>query len=373
MLNFPVKIIDRYVGLSVVMTAAIGVIVLSMVLVLGNLFKELLDLLINRDVPLGSVLMFMLYVLPFSLSFTIPWGFLTAVLLVFGRLSADNELIALRATGVSITRICAPVFGLAVLLTATCFYINADVAPRAEYAATQAILKIATSNPASLFVADEIVTEFPGRRIYVGHKDGDTLENLLLFEMDKNDELVKFVYAKKGQLTSDTEHSQLMLRLFDARFEQRDKEEPRNINKIREGIVIKEAPFPISLNELYAENTRGKRASSYTLTELLDEIRKETGPRGLELRVELNKRFSVSMACIAFALVAVPLGITAHRRETSVGFAFSLIIAFTYFFFIIMADTFRGNPNAFPVVLIWIPNLIFLSLGIYLFRRLMKN
>lgn len=372
MLNFPVKIIDRYVGLSVVMTAVIGVVVLSMVLVLGNLFKELLDLLINRDVPLGSVLMFMLYVLPFSLSFTIPWGFLTAVLLVFGRLSADNELIALRATGVSIARICSPVFGLAVLLTATCFYINTDVAPRAEYAATQAILKIATSNPASLFVADEVINEFPGRRIYVGRKNGDTLENLLLFEMDKNDELSKFVFAKKGELTSDPEHGQLRLRLFDARFEQRDKDEPRNINKIREGIVVKEAPFPISLDELYAENTRGKRASSFTLSELLEELQKVSGSRALELHVELNKRFSVSMACIAFALVAVPLGITAHRRETSVGFAFSLIIAFTYFFFIIMADTFRGNPNAFPVVLIWIPNLIFITLGAFLFRRLMK-
>lgn len=373
MFGLPIKIIDRYVGVSVILTAVLGVLVLSMVLVLGNLFKQLLDLLINRDVPLGSVLMFMLYVLPFSLSFTIPWGFLTAVLLVFGRISADNELVALRATGVSILRICVPVFALAVLLSVTCYFINTEVAPRAEQAMSQAIFKIATNNPAALFSADEIISEFPGRRIYVGNKDGDTLENILLFEMDKNDNLIQFVYAKKGELTSDPANAQLLLKLYDARFEQRDKEEPKNINKIREGIVIEQGVFPIGLGELYSENARGKRSSAFTLSELNAEISKESGTRLLELRVEFNRRLSVAMACIAFALVAVPLGITAHRRETSVGFAFSLIIAFTYFFFIIMADTFRGNPNAFPVLLIWIPNVLFISLGAFLFRRLMKS
>src|SRR4051794_20202773 len=104
------KIIDRYVGLGVLSAAFFGVVVLSLVLVLGNLFKQLLDVLINNpDVPISTVLVFMALILPFSLTFTIPWGFLTALLLVFGRLSAENELIALKANGVSIPRICVPV------------------------------------------------------------------------------------------------------------------------------------------------------------------------------------------------------------------------------------------------------------------------
>ena len=66
---------------------------------LGNVFKRLLDLLVNNDAPLDLILSFIAYILPFSLTFTIPWGFLTAVLLVFGRLSAENELIAWRSSG----------------------------------------------------------------------------------------------------------------------------------------------------------------------------------------------------------------------------------------------------------------------------------
>src|SRR5687768_14936821 len=104
------KLLDRYVGRQVLITSMFGVAILSVVLVLGNVFKQLLDLLVNHNVPLEFILSFIGYILPFSLTFTIPWGFLTAVLLVFGKMSAENELVALRSSGVSIPRICAAVF-----------------------------------------------------------------------------------------------------------------------------------------------------------------------------------------------------------------------------------------------------------------------
>ncbi len=368
------KIIDRTVGLGVLLTAFFGVLVLSLVLVLGNIFKELLDILINNpDVPVSTVLAFIALVLPFSLTFTIPWGFLTALLLVFGRMSADNELIALKSNGVSIPRICVPVFILAIVLTLICFWINIEVAPRAEQAMTRAVLDIATSNPASLFRADEVVDKFPDRRVYVGKKDGDRLLNIIVFEL--NDEFVpkQMIYAKEGVLTPDPENSRLLLRLFNARFEQRDDKDPRDVSKIQQGIVMQEGVFPISLEKFFEEFQGTRRMSSYTLPELADFLAKGAGERQTEAVVEFNKRFSASLACAAFALIAVPLGITAHRKETSVGFALSLVIAFTYFFFIIMADTFRNNPAAHPAVLIWIPNVLFFALGSYLFSRLAKR
>src|SRR2546426_10038611 len=87
-------------------------------------------------------------------------------------------------------------------------------------------------------------------------------------------------------------------------------------------------------------------------------------------RTEVNKRFSFSLASFAFALIGVPLAITAHRRETSIGFLFSLIIAFVYFFFIIVANTVRENPKWHPEMLIWMPNFLFIGLGVWMFWRL---
>jgi len=368
------KILDRYVGSSVLFTAFFGVVVLSLVLVLGNIFKELLDLIINKDVPLQNVLAFMLYVLPFSLTFTIPWGFLTALLLIFGRLSADNEMIALRSNGVSILRICVPVFILAATLTGICFWINIEIAPRAEQKMTQAIFDIATNNPSSLFSSDEVVDDFPDRRVYVGSKQGDHLKNIIVFELDQSNVPTKMVYAREGVIESDVANKRLLLKFSNARFEQRDAHDPRDITKIRQGIVMREGSMPLSLVELYNQHTSGRRLSSFTLNELFAEMSKELTPgRRLETRVEFNKRFSSALACMAFALIAIPLGVTTHRKETSVGFALSLVIAFTYFFFIIMADTFRGNVAAHPTVLIWLPNVIFISLGSVLFWRLARR
>src|SRR5437764_14918876 len=99
------KLIDRFVSRELLVNVAFAIAVLSMVLVVGNIFRKLLPLLINHDVPVEYLITFIAYVLPFSLIFTIPWGLLTAILLVFGRLSADNELVALRSNGVSVPRV----------------------------------------------------------------------------------------------------------------------------------------------------------------------------------------------------------------------------------------------------------------------------
>ena len=369
------RIIDRYVASGVLLTAVIGVLILSLVLVLGNVFKELLNVLINNpDVPIVTVLAFVALVLPFSLTFTIPWGFLTAILLFFGRMSADSELIALKSNGVSIPRICMPVFAIATLLSMVCFWINADVAPRAEQAMTRAVVDIATNNPISLFRADEVVDQFPDRRVYVGGKDGNQLKNILVFEMNDDQYPTKMVFAREGILTPDIENSRLLLRLFDARFEQRDSANPHDLSKIQQGIVMKEGVFPLQLDKfLKNAQSKNRRLSSYTLPELFEMLSQTEGKKRLETLVEFNKRFSIALSCIAFALIAIPLGVTTHRKETSIGFGLSIVVAFSYFFFFIMADTFRGSASAFPQFLIWIPNILFLTLGSWLFVRLAKR
>src|SRR5947199_10343504 len=107
------KLVDRSISRQLIVNLLFAIVVLSFVLVIGNIFRKLLPLLVNHDLPVEYLVGFVAYVLPFSLIFTIPCGSLTAVLLVFGRLSAANALIALRSNAVSITRICVPLLILA--------------------------------------------------------------------------------------------------------------------------------------------------------------------------------------------------------------------------------------------------------------------
>ena len=133
------------------------------------------------------------------------------------------------------------------------------------------------------------------------------------------------------------------MRLFNARFEERDKQDPRELTKIRQGIEVTEgiSNFPRGILQGVSERSQAQLLHVAGIAGYLPTI---AGEEKLRATVELHKRFAASLACVAFALIAVPLGITAHRKETSVGFALSLVIAFTYFFFIIMADTFRETP-----------------------------
>src|SRR5437763_15721586 len=125
------KLIDRFISRELIVNVLFAIVVLSLVLVVGNIFRRLLPLLVNHDVPMEYLITSIAYVLPFSLIFTIPWGLLTAILLVFGRLSADNELIALRSNGVSLTRTCTPLRAIAVICTGISLLLSVQVAPAA--------------------------------------------------------------------------------------------------------------------------------------------------------------------------------------------------------------------------------------------------
>ena len=245
------KLIDRYVGGQLLLTSTLAVSVLSVVLVLGNVFKQLLDLLVRNDTPLELILSFLYYILPFSLAFTIPWGFLTAVLLVFGKMSAENELIALRAAGVSIQRICATVLVLAVFCVGICFWINIDVAPRMQDKMKEALYNLATNDPMAMFGSGRVIDAFPSKRIYVESSNGPQLNNLLVYEMNDDDQWTKVIFAKRGRLETDRANKEILLHIYDARYEQRDEQDIDNLQKVKEGITMEESTFPISLEELH--------------------------------------------------------------------------------------------------------------------------
>jgi lipopolysaccharide export system permease protein len=90
-------------------------------------------------------------------------------------------------------------------------------------------------------------------------------------------------------------------------------------------------------------------------------------------KTEMSKRFSFSLASFAFALIGVPLAITAHRKETSIGFLLSLVVALTYFIFIILADGVRDKPEWHAHLLMWVPNVLCIALGGWLFVRMSRR
>ena len=367
------KLTDRFITRELLVNLAFAVAVFSLVLVIGNIFRKLLPLLVNHDVPAEYILTFIAYVLPFSLIFTIPWGLLTAVLLVFGRMSADNELIALRANGVSITRICLPLAIIAIVATAVCLWLNVRVAPAAQQKVRATILNLASRNPMALFGSDQVIDQFPGRKIYVGRKEGNKLENIIVFETNPQAMPMRVTHARRGILEADLPNQRLLMHLYEARYQQRDENNPADLSRIRDGINMVEGTLPISLQELYEREKRRLSRSAMSLEQLLEQLQTGDEKAQSASRTEINRRMSFPFSCLAFALIAVPLGITAHRRETSMGFLISIIVGFSYFLFIIMANALRETASMRPELLVWFPNVLFLAIGALMFRRLARQ
>lgn len=382
-------ILDRYIGGQILFASLFGVVVLCFVLVLGNIFKEMLPRLVDSQVSIGYFLMFILYVMPFSLVFTIPWGFLTAVLLVFGRISADNELVSMRMAGISTPRLCFPVLVIGAVFSALCLWINVSIAPVAKNKIEQMFVDMATRNAKTILVPDQMISAFPGNIIYFKEGDDSNMSQLSLYQLNDNREVARFVHAKEGAFEMEeveVEGQELgefesFLHIEDSYMASREK----NVDEF--GIAtwgltwIRDTTLPaVDLSDL---TDRRLKAGMLTNMELrgylagdLKTEDQDGNPRELDhhernkFRAEISKRWSFSLACVTFGLMGIPLGITAQRRETSIGFVLSLGVACAYFFFIIIGDTFASKGSVLPHVLMWLPNVLFLGIGVQLFRRL---
>jgi len=368
------KIIDRYLSGQIMGTVLWAVSLLTMILVLGNVLRDLLSLLLSHQVPITYIVAFIAYLLPFSLIYSIPWGILVATLLVFGKLSSDNELVALRANGVGMPRICFPVFVIAIGFLAICLWINLYAAPIAELKLRSAAFDLASNDPLALFGSDEVIDQFPNRKIYVGKKEGSTLHDLHIFEMNAQNLPMRVIYARRGTLEVDKKNEQILLHVYDARYEERDASAPDDLKKLRHGITMREGVLPISLQELLRKARNNERPNEMTLDQLRGALEKSKDAEDeAAFRTEVSKRFSNSMAVFTFVLVGIPLAVTAQRKETSVGIALSLVVAFSYFIIIVLTDNVKHKPDLHPEILIWLPNVLYLSIGGTLFSRLARR
>lgn len=377
---FP-RIFDRYLARQVGTATLIGVALLSGVMVLGNVYKKLDELLGNTELPISVVLEFVALVIPFSLIFTIPWAFLTAILLVFGRLSADNELVSLRMTGMSMTRICTPVFALALVLSGVCLWVNVSLAPAAKDRMKRLFYQVAVKNPETLFQEGQVLERVPGYRIYTGQRDGMALGDLHIIKLGNGGGVGSYIRAKSGNIVTEEGKLDFTMMLKGVGIEHLPDPDATGQPVVPKPLAMTEFPLEFPLSEMQKDAVR-VNASMKSTSSLAEEVRtwKDTFTgealtdvtRSLSM-TELHKRYSFSLACFTFALVGIPLGVTAQRRETSSGFALSLATATVYLVFIILADTLNDKPAAMPHVIMWIPNVLFLGMGGWLFYRLSRK
>ena len=325
------KILDRYIARQLLGVTALGVMALSALLLLGNLFKELRPLLVENKAPISIVLEFIFQVIPFSLMFSIPWGFLTAVLLVYGRLASDNELTSMRMSGMSLWRLSAPAIAIGIALSGLCYWINIDIAPRAKQSISELLIKAASINPKGLLNEGQAITKFDNLEIYIDKRVDDVIHGMHIYQ--KADEKSPSVAMHSERVTMD------------------------------------EMPLSINLDKSRSRRIKANRFTNREIREALDTPGYLDKKQTTEFATELPRRASFSLACIVFALIGVPLAINTRRKDTSTGFALGILIASLYFLALIFADLSRKNDTMLPYILLWLPNIITVAVALHLHKR----
>ncbi|MDE1169900.1 MAG: LptF/LptG family permease [Verrucomicrobium sp.] len=367
------KIFYRYLYQEILVVSLAATGVLTLFLLIANAFRDIFALLLNKEVPVLVIVKLVCLLIPFILTFTLPWGLLLAVLLVFGRLSRDQELTSLKSSGIGLAPLIAPVMLLAFLFSLFSFWINASLAPRSREAFKENFAELLRSDPLSFFTTGRVIDEFDGFRLYVGERKGAELTDLHIWEIDDHNRVLRSIRAAHAEIVPDLPNDRILLNLSDAQQDERSSVAPDDIHRISSGTRARQLPLQISLTPIIARLREHKSVGVLTLGEIgrliFDPLQIIRTPNMTPLLTELQKRLALSMASFTFVLVGIPLAIQAQRRETSVGLALSLGIVTTYYLVIVVAEALKTRTHFLPEIIIWMPNIVFEIVGFVLIIR----
>jgi lipopolysaccharide export system permease protein len=355
------------------MAATAGAVaVLSLIIVLGNAFKQIFELLVNDELPISLIFKMVGLLIPQALTFTMPWGILVAALIVFGRMSQDLELQAIRAAGIGLVPLVAPVILFGLFLSAVCFYNNAVIVPLTLQKFKSVLLDIGRDNPAFLIRAGEAMDRFPGYRIYIGKKNGTDLTDINIWELDPNGVPRRNIRAEKGSLSADLDDLSLTITLQKARQEERG-ENAADLNGIRAGLSADQLPLKISLRSfLNPDDMKDIRIAGLgdLTNRILSPVEGYVDPKQIyPMLTEMQKRISFALAPFTLLLVGIPLGIRVQRKETSVGVVISFFLVMAYYALILLAEGLKNRGGAYPELIVWLPNLVLQGYGFFLLWR----
>ena len=364
--------IDFYILREILGPLALGFVIYTFILLLQALFK-FAQLIISHGVPFETVGQMLWVSLPRIVVLTIPMSLLFGILIAVGRLSADSELVALRASGVSLVSLSPtrpsmyrPILLLSAALAAANLYLMLEVMPAGNTALERLQVEILSAS------LDE---EIEPRTFYPAWQK----KLLFIFEQPPDDNRWKGVFMADAVPASQDEvwiadwgraqylnnGANVAVRLESATRHSVSFDDPEAYETVRHQAFERVIDLP---NNAQTGISSGRQLRSMRVDDLRDIRDDEQHPEPLRRRalVEIQKRFAIPATCLVFGLLALPLGITRSRGGKSSGFAVSIGIIMAYYVLLNWGEELGASGRVPAVPAVWMANALLLLAGFYI-------
>jgi lipopolysaccharide export system permease protein len=358
------KIIDRYVAREVAAPFALGVLLLTFVLVSGRLLK-LTEMVVNRGVTLSDVLKLIGFLMPAFLELTFPMAVLLGVLMGFGRMSGDRELTAARACGMSLYRLAVPVMVVAAMIYALSSWLAFSVRPWANAHLREQLFELTQTRSTAGLKEKVFNGNFPGLVVYVDQVSNadETLHGVLISDA-RDPRQQNTIIARSGLLIPDSATKSITLRLFSGSIFGVDA--TNNTSH-----VTSFKTYDLSVHPEEGLGLAAQDPEEMSLTELRSVISqgRANGKPDLDAETELASKYTLPVTTMLFAILGIPLGLKPARGGQSERFGVALALFFLYYSLMRASEALaqRGQLNAFAAMSL--PDAAFAILAVLLFVR----
>ena len=365
-------LINRQIMRYITFSALLAALIVAFIVVAGAIqeqLKTLLEELPVAPLQMTDIMRISLYALPSMASYIIPVTFLMGIMFSFSRMAHNDELIALKAAGISLRRMVVPILLAGAFLSVACFFIQEKGQPWA-YAKMKQLM---TSDLPLRMTLDILpkgrMHSFRGWQVYIGDKDEDgAMRNLVVLQPLENGKMQAF-YAAEAQLRKNGTKNRLFMRDVHAIQEGTDGVIMSGFLKEQE-MAIPPMPSKSGSTHRHGLPLRGLLQEEVRMTEEHAKYPTATTENSLQtIRKEIGQRFSFSLMCLAVCFVAAPAGVRIRRKGRS--FAFAIGMGIVAFYFILQESV---EPNVLPtlqeaMLRAQIPNVVLLCLGTWMLYR----
>ena len=335
------------------------------------LMTKILDitkLIVNYRISISSVLLMLIYAVPHFLEFVIPMSVMMAVLLTFLRLSSDNEIVALKAGGISIYGLIPSVLVFSMMGLILTGFMTVYGSPWGKLLLRERTFQVVVSH-ANVGLKERTFNDgFKDVMLYINKIDLKSKNLVDVFIEDKSTKnIVSTVVAPNGKLFGEPDKLTLHLRLYNGTINQVDLE-----NRSTNSANFDTYDINLDLKKVITSAKGGpKDEDEMNLAELFRYLKDATKKdmQYYATLIEFHKKFSIPFACLALGLLAVPLGVESKFAKRPAGLGFGLIF-FLIYYLMLSAGRVFGEAGAYPPVIgMWIPNIVMGGLGLFLLVR----